>query len=308
MVNYLERVASSAGRRAVLAKPPISGPPLLPAKDLSLPAEPSLPGDDQFFELRNQGGPERGEPSEAEKILHVAPTLNERPGADAERTELLGDLVGPAKKPAPDSLSGEPAFTVHRPKNQRPDTDSEATKLRGDLVEPAAKPAPDSLSSKAPLTVYLPKTLRPIADTRFQPSVASEQHPVAPSHAPARAGSTEFTVDKDPIPIVQSSADLEVKESAAGRQLARGSNKIPVPSTSHSPEPLPPSALPVPVPPMVIGGPVKPEQSRISIGSLEVMVENHLPVAPARPPASTSLRNEKANLERHYLDRFRLRR
>ena len=273
MANYLERVASSAGRRAALAKPPSSGPPLLPARDLSLPGEGSLPSDDdQFFELRNQGGPERRESSQAEKLSDVPPTLNERPGADAETIKLRGDLIS--------------------------------------RVEPVPKPAQESLSSEAPFTVHLPKTLRPIADTRFQPSVESEQQPGAPSHAPVGAGSTGFTVDKEPIPVVQSSAGSEVKVPvtfAAGKSPVRGSKKILVHSTSHSAEPLPPAALPVPVPPVVVGSPVKQGQSRISIGSLEVMVNNHPPAAPTRPPASPSLLNEKANLERRYLDRFRLR-
>ena|SRR2546426_4646930 len=317
MANYLERVASSAGRRAALAKPPSSGPPLLPARDLSLPGEGSLPSDDdQFFELRNQGGPERRESSQAEKLSDVPPTLNERPGADAETIKLRGDLISrvePVAKPAQESLSSEAPFTVHSPKNERPGPDAESAELRGDLisrVEPVPKPAQESLSSEAPFTVHLPKTLRPIADTRFQPSVESEQQPGAPSHAPVGAGSTGFTVDKEPIPVVQSSAGSEVKVPvtfAAGKSPVRGSKKILVHSTSHSAEPLPPAALPVPVPPVVVGSPVKQGQSRISIGSLEVMVNNHPPAAPTRPPASPSLLNEKANLERRYLDRFRLR-
>src|SRR5262249_33621357 len=132
--------------------------------------------------------------------------------------------------------------------------------------------------------VNLPRSLQQIADTKIHPSVESEQQPAAPSHVPAGAGSAEFTVDKAPA-----------------------SNKILVHSTSHAVEPLHPAALPVPVPPVVVGSPVKQEQSRISIGSLEVLVNNHPPVAPASPPTSISLLNEKANLERRYLDRFRLR-
>jgi hypothetical protein len=273
MANYLERIASSASRRVALAKPPNSGPPLVPARDLSLPGDGLLPSDDnQLFELTNQGGPERRESSQAEKHSDVTPTLNTRPGADAESTKLPGDFIS--------------------------------------RVDPVVNPAQDSLSSEAPFMVHLPKTLRPIADTRFQPSVESERRPGAPSHVPAGAGSTEFTVDKERIPVVQSSADSEVKESvrfAARRSAVGESNKILVPSTTYSAEPLPPAASPVRVPPLVVGSPGKQEQSRISIGSLEVMVNNHPPVAPASRTASTPLLNEKAHLERRYVDRFRLR-
>lgn len=284
MANYLERVASSAGRRDAFAKPPSSGPPLLPAKDLSLPAEGSLPSDDdQVFELRNQDGPERRESSQAEKLSDVTPTLNERPGADAETTKLRGDLIS--------------------------------------RVEPVAKPAQESLTSEAPFTVHLPKTLRPITDARFQPSVETEQQPGAPSHVPARADSTEFTVDREPIPVVQSSADSEVKESvtfaaqrsplrAKARAAGPGGERQPAPvrqPVKRSAEPLPLAALPVQVPPVVVGSPARQAQSRISIGSLEVLVNNHSPLNTVRPPASAPLRSEKLNLERRYLDRFRLR-
>lgn len=286
MANYLERVASSAGRRAALAAPPSSGPPLVPARDVSLSVHGSLATDDQFLELGDQSGPERRESSPAEKVSDVTPSLKERPGADTETTTLRSDFIS--------------------------------------RVDPVAKPAVESLSSEAPFRVHLPKTLRPIADTRLQPSVEREHQPGAASHVPAGAGSTEFTVDKEPIPVVQSSADSRVKESvgfAAGKvhvrpkesvtvaartSSVRGSNKILVHSTSHNAEPLPPAALPVHVPP-VVGSPVKQEQSRVSIGQLEVVVNNRPPVAHARPTASTSLLNEKANLERRYLDRFRLR-
>lgn len=261
MANYLERVAYSAGRRAAVAKPPSSAPPLLPVKDSSLPAEGSLSGsDDPSFDLRNQGGVEKRESSQGEKLSDATPTLNERPGTDPETTKLRGGIIS--------------------------------------RVEPV-KSTQGPLSSDTPFTLHLPKTLRP------------GEQPLAALHLPAGSGSTEFTVDKEPIPVVQSSSDSEIEESAtfaSGGSRVLGANGIEVRSTSHSAYPSPPPALRVPVPPVVVGSPVKEEQSRISIGSLEVMVNNHPSVAPARPPASTSVLNERASLERRYLDRFWLRR
>jgi hypothetical protein len=316
MANYLERIATSAGRRATLAKPPASGPPLLPAKDLSLANAPTLVGDnDELFDLRNQSEPETHESSGPETPSNVTTSLSQ-------------------------THEVEPGTT--KPHDALPSR-----------VKPVAKTAasPESLSREPPFTVHLPKTLRPSSDTKLQPLVESEQQRSgAPSSVPAKAGPAEFTIDEKPTPVVPSS-DSEVKESltseerssgrpgaeTAGpvnedrpapvrqivrptqtevvvpeplpvRQVDEGPNKVPAHSTSHRAEPLPPAALPVHVPPTVVGSSARQEPSRISIGSLEVVVNNHPPVAPARPPASTPLQNEKANLERRYLDRFRLRR
>jgi hypothetical protein len=63
--------------------------------------------------------------------------------------------------------------------------------------------------------------------------------------------------------------------------------------------------VPVHVPP-VAGSTPRQEQSRITIGSLEVLVNNHPRVTPARPAPAPS-RTESLNLEKRYLDRFRLR-
>jgi len=74
----------------------------------------------------------------------------------------------------------------------------------------------------------------------------------------------------------------------------------------YSAEPSPPPALPVHLPPAA-GNAARQEQSRVHIGSLEVLVNNHpqvTTVRPAPPPSQT----ESLNLEKRYLDRFRLRR
>ena len=63
MANYLERVASSAGRRAAIAKPPTSGPPVLPAgRDFSnAPADPFASDEEQFVESLETLAPARTE-------------------------------------------------------------------------------------------------------------------------------------------------------------------------------------------------------------------------------------------------------
>ena len=63
MANYLERVASSAGRRAAIAKPPVSGPPVLPVgRDFSIAPEAAFASDeDQFLEILETSAPARTE-------------------------------------------------------------------------------------------------------------------------------------------------------------------------------------------------------------------------------------------------------
>jgi hypothetical protein len=73
----------------------------------------------------------------------------------------------------------------------------------------------------------------------------------------------------------------------------------------HAAEPSPPPAPPVHLPP-VTSNATRQEQSRVSIGSLEVLVNNQPRVPTARPAPAPS-RSERLNLEKRYLDRFRLR-
>jgi len=76
------------------------------------------------------------------------------------------------------------------------------------------------------------------------------------------------------------------------------------PSRVQAAEPSPPPATPVHLPQAI--GTIRQEQPRISIGSLEVLVNNH-PRIPTTRPAPAPSRSEKLNLEKRYLDRFRLR-
>lgn len=304
MANYLERVASSAGRRAAIANPPASAPPLLPAsRDLSLPAERSLPSDDdQFFAEADHINPERPNSSRSEELSTITPT------ASRARNEV----------------TAEPRAT-----------------------EPPSKPATSEklLSRESLFTVQLPKTLRPITTAKIPPSVANDAGDRARSPAPVNAVAKEITADEESGKVIRSS-DLTVQESMRlevdtdrppARTVADPSDelqsptrrqirtkpavtetppirpldrddrpgKIPAHSRSHRDEPLP-TAMPVPIP-VVVASAARPEQSRISIGSLEVMVNNHPPVATVRPSTSAPSRGEKVNLERRYLDRFRLR-
>ena len=321
MANYLERVASSAARRAAVAKPPTSGPPLLPAKDLSLPVEGSLPHyEADSFEAAAPGAPEKRESPRSEKLSQVAPAINK-----TARTE--------APKPRHDAVA---------------------------RVEPLARPArpalarQEPLSSEAPFTVHLPKTLRPLADNNIQATVENEQPQPrrTPALIPTKEIAAEFSnvdepraavprssdsvaeqpatfageethvrpddkaneaaqlVDEPrPAPVKQSPVHVVVPEPVVLADAEERLIQVPAQHVSARNEPVPAAALPVQLPsPVAAGSQRRQEQSRVHIGSLEVTVNNHPPAIPARTARPISLQNDQTNLERRYLDRFRLKR
>ena len=291
MANYLERVASSAGRRAAIAKPPVSGPPVLPAgRDFSIaPADSFVIDEEQFVEPQGTRAPERDEiPSTPKVVRESTATQNE---------------------------------------------------TRAAHVEPRPKPRPthERLSSESPFTLQVPRTLRPINAADIPPTTPNEPPRERPRvRASTTVGPQEFTIGEEPAPLVHSSDAVvnEIEETAepdtialtprpklADREEERRiprpvhTEATPIPRVDHVKEPArtkvqlaepsPPSALPVHLPP-VAGNITRQEQSRISIGSLEVLVNNHPQVTKTRPAAASS-RSESLNLEKRYLDRFRLR-
>lgn len=288
MANYLERVASSAGRRATSAKPPVSGPPVLPAgRDFSIaPADPFAMDEEQFVESSETHTPLRRQDIEVPSV---------------PKTETASELKATA-----------PHETLAAP------------------VEPRPRPRPvhERLSSESAFKVQVPRTLRPIT-ADIQPPSATERPGERPRvHASTPIGSEEFTVAEEPAPddLVAAEADTprpktpvadRKEEYQAPRPVtaeAARSETTPIPRVDRADgpprlsvqaaEPSPPSATPVHLPPAI--STTRQEQSRIHIGSLEVLVNNHPRIPTARPAPAPS-RTERLNLEKRYLDRFRLR-
>jgi hypothetical protein len=202
-------------------------------------------------------------------------------------------------------------------------------------IQPQPKPhtSVERLSSESPFTVHVPRTLRPSVAAKVPTTTASEQpREETQARAKSNVGAEETTIETKPA----DSQTSEVKVIPAADRTALTPRPLvadrieehqtptpvhtepaltdttPVPRvnrvngpTSYSPEPSPPPALPVHLPP-VAGNSARQEQSRISIGSLEVLVNNHPRVTNVRPAAAPS-RSEKLSLEKRYLERFRLR-
>ena len=271
MPNYLERVASSASRRAAIAKPPVSGPPVLP-----LSRDFSIASDEQQF---------------SETLETSAPDLASTPQPQAKeetRTTRDATLVAPLEpKPQP-RLSHE------------------------------------RLSTDSPFTVHVPRTLRPLSTSNVPTPPADEPPRVRASTTIRRE---ELTINKEPAPVVHSADPDVTTESATTPAQSNPSVAdqaqspvtvhteaaapvvVPIPRVDvpprYSTEPSPPPAMPVHLPPATSNA-TRQDQSRVHIGSLEVLVNNHPPINPLRRAPAPS-RTESLNLEKRYLDRFRLR-
>ena len=304
MANYLERVASSAGRRAAIAKPPASGPPVLPAgRDFSMASEASFASDDEQFDSLETHTPART--AERAEIPSAPKVETER---ELKTAVTHDEILDPPIEPRP--------------------------KLR---------PAQERLSSDSPFTVHVPRTLRPSATSQIAPTAPDEPpREQTRVRASTTVRSEEATITEEPIPLVRSTdsvvnkikqpvtaeTDTTVLTPQPGPPVAdrdephqapkpvhaepARSDITPIPRVDrvdgparYSAEPSPPPAMPVNLPP-VTGSATRQEQSRVHIGSLEVLVNNH-PRVPTARPAPQSSRSERLNLEKRYLDRFRLR-
>jgi hypothetical protein len=190
------------------------------------------------------------------------------------------------------------------------------------ISAPSAVPKPPP-----PVTITVPRTLRPITT----PNV-----PVPARNEPLREQPASTTIEEPtPIVLATDAKVREVKQSISSKTetmpppLAVAGpteehqepiprpvqteivDTTPIPRVDNPSglsvvEPAPPPGMPVHLPAVASNNITRPEQSQISIGSLEVLVNNHPKVTPSRPAPAPS-RTERLNLEKHYLDRFRLR-
>lgn len=274
MANYLERVASSAGRRATMARPPNSGPPVLPpGKDLSLAAENPFASDQDQF---------------------------------------LDPLETPTPAPARSAEIASPKREVTEESRTTPRQDP---KKSVSSAVPETRPPHERLTTEPPLAVTVPRTLRPISTPNVPPI---KQEPASIIHSTdleTKEVNRFITTEPESIQPTPTVTEVPEKDQAPlpAPRAIEVSDITPIPRVDRVDgpgrqpvaEPSPPPVSPVHVPP-VMSSATKQEQSRITIGSLEVLVNNHPRVTPSRP-APTPSRTERLNLEKRYLDRFRLR-
>jgi len=304
MANYLERVASSAGRKAAVAKPPSSGPPLLPAgRDFLPPTQELFSGNDEdLFGESSVDEPNKLEPSRLGES--TAATETARPRAESPlRVEPPA-----APTPTPVSLRNESPFIVHLPKTLQP-VITEKHPLRVSDEPPDRVALTDSsgmtkrsMADEASVEV-LQSSDTEIKETKTRYTVADERstRPMAPKSLDRRSDNEPVVKKIDMEAMVPEPQPVELRD----REVTP--TRIPTPTRTHGDEHLP-IAVPRQPPAVVVGGGSRPEPSRISIGQFEVLVNNHPVLETVRPPAAPPMQSNSINLEKRYLDRFRLRR
>lgn len=289
MSDYLRRVATSAARKATAVRPAGSAPALLPLSPAWLGPLPEAASSDEPFV----------KPSTSPEQDTVEPSSQETDAPSPLNETVVGALTQP--RGAQD-------------------------------VRPAR-----AANIKAPFTVQLPKTLLPLSHTQSmhteRPTKQAPPLPTQPAHPPAAAAAT-------PAHNAQGNQQepVEAGEQAAASPgaKARATNAAPTPpraeemSTSavppaeaelpHAPRPaasvtaaahdaLPPQPAPlVRLPPSLSDATAQRQPPRITVGRLEVLVNNHPPAAAAaHPPTPRPTSRGTEPFERRYLDRFRLR-
>ena len=299
--NYLQHITIAGSRTGVVTTPAVVGPPPTPRSEVQ--EEPSLsPVAPHELKAATQSIPRPDD----EAARELRPVLTPSPTAADERAEQR-------------SLSDEPTRAALRAEIQsilRPGTEAVISAPRG--LRPVRDPPPAA----------------PYEPTVSLPSNAVSQAPAAEALTPTlreierRSG----TLNDD------ASGVARLQSQAAAEPVARDDLKPAAPPVRH-PHPLPrrvgtaePERQPVPplgsvlavaptqqmLAPKAHWESVTPSipaagtnnQSHISIGRVEVHVNNHLPQLPvvSRPEPIRVRRSASGSLEAHYLDRFTLRR
>lgn len=197
MPNYLERVASSAGRRAAIARPPNSGPPVLPSgRDLS-PAtdDPFASDQDQFLESFEAPAPAPAPSAEiATPNLEVTEESRTTP---TQAAKSVSSAV-PKTRPLQERLSSESPLTVTLPRTLRPITSSKAP-APVPSEPPRERPPAPIVQSTTYVTEVKQSVITEADIAQPQPivtEITEEQQPPAP-----RPIHTEIA-DTTPIPRV----------------------------------------------------------------------------------------------------------
>jgi hypothetical protein len=294
--NYLQHVTIAGSRTGVVATPAVVGPPPMPRSEVQ--KEPSLsPVAPQELRAATQSVPRPDDEAAIREARGLRRVPTPSPTAADERAE---------KRSVPEEPTG-PALQAEIQSNLRPGTEPVISAPRG--LRPVREPTaslPSNAVSQAPAAEALTPTLREIERrsgtlnndgsraARLQSQTAEEPitpddlkpalPPVRPPHPlPHRAAGTAEP-ERHPTPSL-------------GSVLAVAPTQQVLASKGHW-QPV--------VPPISVAG----NQGHISIGRVEVQVNNHLPQLPvvSRPEPVRVRRSASGPLEAYYLDRFALRR
>lgn len=221
-------------------------------------------------------------------------------------------------------IEGESLASFDSPITPQLSSSPDAKESDRQSLEP--RQATERLSTELPIDIRIPKTLRPTAQVVPARDEQGDQVRAVQSGARpnletagamknmARAGAESSVVDYDrprnhagvrdaesPMP----KATDNVVTNPTSRERSEGkATTAPTDISPFSVDPRQPvSAIRLPSPAAENRAP----QSRVSIGHLEVTVNNRPVVEPKRTATSQPVRETTEHLERRYLDRFRLR-
>jgi len=296
--DYLTRVAAAAARATTTAKPPVTGPVLMPSIFATQPSE--LPGEP---------------PSESKMASVTAPPVIAVADQQADQSVAAKAF---------DVATKNPTKTEHVQMQLQPETPAqqEAKSIPTDVIKPRTEPAtfdyvlsppvqtatqlaPPRVASASVPPIALPNPLPRVT----APHVAAQSLPPASpmqtqTIAPHEISAPAFAVQQD---IVSECSEQPIKPKTSFTTELAKPPEVASASPLHREEikPAEPvrSVIEMPPPTLPHGKP----QPRVTIGRLEVQVINQPPPAPppkrTAPPAPVQVNL----LEKCYLERFSLR-
>ena len=232
MANYLERVASSAARRAAVAKPPVSGPPVLPPAGRDFfAADPFAIDEEQFVEALET--PEIS--SESKEESENAATQNETLGVPVELKSKV--------RPAQERLSSEMPFTVQVPRTLRPGATPKVPPPIAQAEPPREQTPPRAAVTVGPeeVTVEPAPVVDQVQSSVKEPIIAEAETttPLTPRPKPPVANREEQR--RAPLPVHTATAPPDTTPIPRVDRMDA--------PAKYSAEPSPPPALPpVPLP------------------------------------------------------------
>lgn len=288
MPDYLARVVAAGMCTSIAVKPPASGPPLLPGHRPSYPAF--------AFPMTDVGQVEGQSMQTDVSTEQVVPALPAATSAVNKQVPPRAVEKTQSQQQGLSMIDSTP--TIRAPKALRPThVSGSAPSQVNQEVHPKSGAAPNSIaatpmpSPAAPLPVA-PREKVPIDERPAMSSLSSPHKQVEGSDTPPIAA-----LNPRVQPGVSDAPDRVTKDRERGVLPAQGSLK------QAGTPPMPPAQVSVPQIP-----PANPTSRRVklTIGQVDVRVNNRPPAFPARQLPPTGSHAVTDTLEQRYLDRFRL--
>jgi hypothetical protein len=324
MANYLQRIVASGARTISPAKPPVSSHALIPpvAAPVFQPATETALRADESSELMLSRHEEAFQVTEQPRVVqeHEAMPL---PASPVHEPVMESGPAVPQEIPAVwpfAPILSSPSERVHAPeglRRARPNAMPQREVIREIVKMPRKQepqPEPKRVSGQSesllsPTSNEIPSVPVAIPNrAQNQPSSNHEQLPAA--HVPAQR--IELPVDKDVIVEKTSAQALPpikkapIETANVVREAEAPPPVLPKLAVETHPVEVRATTSRQAIPPTVSNIVDKRKQSKISIGRIDVQVNNQLPPQPAAPQTAKTAASSNF-LDTRYLSRFFLR-